>query len=80
MVPNSAAPEQPSVFSEVNMDRLLQSLQSASDGQVGGDTMHFHDATQLPVPQSEFGRNMYEVLNVHIPRVRALARDAIDGM
>ena len=66
--------------SEVNMDSLFQSLQNDPTAQSTGPsgTAMFNDP-QL-IPQSEFGRDVYEVVHVRIPRVRALAREVMNGM
>jgi hypothetical protein len=65
--------------SEVNMEALFQSLQNDPRPEsTSPSTAMYHDP-QL-IPQSEFGRNIYEVVHVRIPRVRALTREVINGM
>ena len=81
--PNSTITETASTGfpeSEVNMDALFQSLQNdpRTQSTSSPSATMFHDP-QL-VPQSEFGRNIYEVVHVRVPRVRALAREVISGM
>ncbi|KAF9516025.1 hypothetical protein BS47DRAFT_1341350 [Hydnum rufescens UP504] len=61
------------------MEALFQSLQNDPQPQsTSPSTAIYHDP-QL-IPQSEFGRNIYEVVHVRIPRVRALAKEVIIGI